>query len=334
VKRASLPLQRREFITLLGGTVAVAPLAAAAQQSAMPVVGILHPTTPEANAGNLAAFRAGLKEGGYVEDQNVAIEFRYAEGRNDRLPALAADLVRRPVNVISPQGSPAVMAAKAATATIPIVFQAGIDPIKVGLVASLNRPGGNITGVSNVSSALAAKRLELLHRLAPDAATIGVLVDPTNSAATDVQTIDLQEAVSGLGLQLMLLNASNEHEIDAAFAKLMQQRVGALLLTDSPLFNSRREQLVTLARFIAIPTIYTFREFAVAGGLISYASSVTDATRRAGVYVARVLKGEKPGDLPIQLPTKFDLVINLKTARALGLEIPPQLLATADELIE
>jgi putative ABC transport system substrate-binding protein len=327
-------VKRREFITLLGGTVAVAPLAAAAQQSAMPVVGILHPTTPEANAGNLAAFRAGLKEGGYVEDQNVAIEFRYAEGRNDRLPALAADLVRRPVNVISPQGSPAVMAAKAATATIPIVFQAGIDPIKVGLVASLNRPGGNITGVSNVSSALAAKRLELLHRLAPDAATIGVLVDPTNSAATDVQTIDLQEAVSGLGLQLMLLNASNEHEIDAAFAKLMQQRVGALLLTDSPLFNSRREQLVTLARFIAIPTIYTFREFAVAGGLISYASSVTDATRRAGVYVARVLKGEKPGDLPIQLPTKFDLVINLKTARALGLEIPPQLLATADELIE
>ena len=298
------------------------------------MVGILHPTTPEANAGNLVAFRAGLKEGGYVEDQNLAIEFRYAEGRNDRLPALAADLVRRPVNVISPQGSPAVMAAKAATATIPIVFQAGIDPIKVGLVASLNRPGGNITGVSNVSSALAAKRLELLHRLAPDAATIGVLVDPTNSAATDVQTIDLQEAASGLGLQLMLLNASNEHEIDAAFAKLMQQRVGALLLTDSPLFNSRREQLVTLARFIAIPTIYTFREFAVAGGLISYASSVTDATRRAGVYVARVLKGEKPGDLPIQLPTKFDLVINLKTARALGLEIPPQLLATADELIE
>jgi putative ABC transport system substrate-binding protein len=226
------------------------------------------------------------------------------------------------------------MAAKAATATIPIVFQAGIDPIKVGLVASLNRPGGNITGVSNVSSALAAKRLELLHRLAPDAATIGVLVDPTNSAATDIQTADLQEAASGLGLQLMLLNASNEHEIDAAFAKLMQQRVGALLLTDSPLFNSRREQLVTLARFIAIPTIYTFREFAVAGGLISYASSVTDATRRAGVYVARVLKGEKPGDLPIQMPTKFDLVINLKTAKALGVAAPPSLLALADEVIE
>src|SRR5262245_16799515 len=218
--------------------------------------------------------------------------------------------------------------------TIPIVFQAGIDPVKVGLVASLNRPGRNITGVSNVSSALAAKRLELLHRLAPDAATIGVLVDPTNSAATDIQTADLQEAASGLGLQLMLLNASNEHEIDAAFAKLVQRRVGALLLTDSPLFNSRREQLVTLARFIAIPTIYTFREFAAAGGLISYASSVTDATRRAGVYVARVLKGEKPGDLPIQLPTKFELVINLKTAKALGVDAPPSLLALADEVIE
>jgi putative ABC transport system substrate-binding protein len=327
-------LRRREFITVLGGTAATWPLAARAQQSAMPVVGILHPTTPEANAGNLAAFRAGLKEGGYVEDQNLAIEYRYAEGRNDRLPALAADLVRRPVNVITPQGSPAVMVAKAATATIPIVFQAGIDPVKVGLVASLNRPGGNITGVSNVSSALAAKRLELLHRLAPDAATIGVLVDPTNSAATDIQTADLQEAASGLGLQLMLLNASNEHEIDAAFAKLVQRRVGALLLTDGPLFNGRREQLVTLARFIAIPTIYTFREFAVAGGLISYASSITDATRRAGVYVARVLKGEKPGDLPIQLPTKFDLVINLKTAKALGVDAPPSLLALADEVIE
>jgi putative tryptophan/tyrosine transport system substrate-binding protein len=327
-------MKRREFITLVGGTVAAWPLATRAQQPAMPVVGILHPTTPEANAGNLAAFRAGLKEAGYVEDQNLTIEYRYAEGRNDRLPALAADLVRRPVNVITPLGSPAVMAAKAATVTIPIVFQAGIDPVKVGLVASLNQPGGNITGVSNVSSALAAKRLELLHRLAPYAATIGVLVDPTNSAATDIQTADLQEAASGLGLQLTLLNASNEHEIDAAFATLVQRRVGGLLLTDSPLFNSRREQLVTLARFIAIPTIYTFREFAVAGGLISYASSVTDATRRAGVYVARVLKGEKPGDLPIQLPTKFDLVINLKTAKALGLTVPLIMQMTADEVID
>ena len=238
---------RREFITLVGGAAAW-PLAARAQQPAMPVVGILHPTTAEANAANLAALRAGLKEGGYVEGQNLAIEYRYAEGRNDRLPALAADLVRRPVNVIAAQGSPAVLAAKAATATIPIVFQAGIDPVKVGLIASLNRPGGNITGVSNVSSTLAAKRLELLHKLAPDAAKIGVLVDPTNAAATNIQTADLQEAASGLGLQLMLLTASNEHEIDAAFATLVQQRVGALLLTDNPLFNSRREQLVTLAR--------------------------------------------------------------------------------------
>ena len=327
-------MKRRQFITLLGGAAAGWPLAARAQQPAMPVLGVLHPTTAEANAANLAAFRAGMKEGGYVEGQNLAIEFRYAEGRNDRLPALAADLVRRPVNVITPQGSPAVVAAKAATATIPIVFQAGIDPVKAGLVANLNRPGGNITGVSNASSILTAKRLELLHKLAPDAATIGVLVDPTNGAATDIQMADLQEAAGGLRLQLMLLNASNEHEIDAAFRTLVQRRVGALLLTDNPLFNSRREQLVTLARFIAIPAMYTFREFAVSGGLISYASSITDATRRAGVYVARVLKGEKPGDLPIQLPTKFELVINLKTAKALGIDAPPSLLALADEVIE
>jgi putative ABC transport system substrate-binding protein len=326
-------LKRREFITLLGGS-AVWPLAARAQQAAVPVIGILHPITAEANAANLAAMRAGLKEGGYVEGQNLAIEYRYAEGRNDRLPALAADLVQRLVNVIAPLGSPAVMAAKAATATIPIVFQAGIDPVKVGLVASLARPGGNITGVSNVSTTLAPKRLELLNKLAPGATTIGVLVDPTNSAATDIQTTDLQEAASSLGLQLMLLNASNEYEIDAAFATLVKQRVGALLLTDNPLFNSRREQLVTLARFNAIPTMYTFREFAASGGLISYASSITDATRRAGVYVARVLKGEKPGDLPIQLPTKFELIINLKTAKALGLTVPPTLLTTADEVIE
>jgi putative tryptophan/tyrosine transport system substrate-binding protein len=326
-------VRRREIITLLGGAAAW-PLTARAQPAAMPVLGILHPISAEANAGNLAALRAGLKEGGYVEGQNLAIEFRYAEGHNDRLPALAADLVRRPVNVIVPQGSPAVVAAKAATTSIPIVFQAGIDPVRAGVVASLSRPGGNITGVSNVSSALAAKRLELLHKLAPGAATIGVLVDPTNRAAADIQTADLQEAASGLGLQLNLLNTSNETEIDAAFTRLMQQRVGALLLTDSPLFNSRREQLVTLARFIAIPTMYTFREFAVSGGLISYASSITDATRRAGVYVARVLKGEKPGDLPIQLPTKFELVINLKTAKALGIDAPPSLLALADEVIE
>jgi putative ABC transport system substrate-binding protein len=326
-------LKRRDFITLLGGA-AASPLPARAQQLAMPVIGILHPTTAEANAANLVAFRAGLKEGGYVEGENLAIEYRYAEGRNDRLPALAADLVRRPVNVITPLGSPAVVAAKAATATIPIVFQAGIDPVKARLVASLNRPGGNLTGVSNVSSTLTAKRLELLHKLAPDAATIGVLVDPTNSAATDIQTADLQEAASGLGLQRMLLNVSNEAEIDAAFVTLVQRRIRALLLTDSPLFNSRREQLVTLARFNAIPTMYTFREFAASGGLISYASSITDATRRAGVYVARVLKGEKPGDLPIQLPSKFELVINLKTAKTLGIDAPPSLLALADEVIE
>jgi putative ABC transport system substrate-binding protein len=326
-------MKRREFITLLGGAAAW-PLTGSAQSSATPVLGILHPVTAESNAGNLAALRAGLKEGGYVEGQNLVIEYRYAEGRNDRLAELATDLVRRRVHVIVSQGSPAVMAAKAATTIVPIVFQAGIDPVRVGLVVSLSRPGGNITGVSNVSSALMAKRLELLHMLAPNAATIGVLLDPTNRTATEIQTVDLQEAASGLGLQLIFLNATNENEIDAAFETLVRQRVGALLITDDPFFNSRREQLVTLARFTAVPTMYTFREFAVSGGLISYASSITDATRRAGIYVARVLKGEKPGDLPIQLPTKFELVINLKTAKALRINVPSSLLALADEVIE
>ena len=327
-------MRKREFITLLGGAAAAWPLAARAQQPAMPVIGVLSPSTAEANAATMAAFQEGLKEGGYVPGQNVAIEYRYAEGRNDRLPTLAADLVQRQVNVIAPWGTPAVLAAKAATTTIPIVFQAGIDPVRVGLVANLNWPGGNITGVSNVSTTLAAKRLELLHKLAPNAATIGILVDPTGGPAADIQTTDLQEAASSFGLQLVFLNASNEREIDAAFTTLVQRRLGALLLTDTPLFNARREQLVTLARFNAIPTMYTFREFALSGGLISYASSITDATRRSGVYVARILKGEKPGDLPIQLPTKFELLINLKTAKALGIEAPPALLALADEVIE
>jgi putative ABC transport system substrate-binding protein len=327
-------MRRREVITLLGSAAAAWPLVARAQQAAMPVIGVLSPSTAEANAATMAAFQEGLKEGGYVPGQNVAIEYRYAEGRNDRLPTLAVDLVQRQVNVIAPWGTPAVLAAKAATTTIPIVFQAGIDPVRVGLVANLNRPGGNITGVSNVSTTLAAKRLELLHKLAPNAATIGILVDPAGGPAADIQTTDLHEAASGLGLQLVFLNASNEREIDAAFTTLVQRRLGALLLTDTPLFNARREQLVTLARFNAIPTMYTFREFALSGGLISYASSITDATRRSGVYVARILKGEKPGDLPIQLPTKFELLINLKTAKALGIDAPPALLALADEVIE
>jgi putative ABC transport system substrate-binding protein len=330
-----LGIGRREFITHLGGATALigSPLAAQAQQRPLLVVGILDPNSRDSYLAYVAAFLEGLKDGGFIEGRNVAIEYRWAEGHNDRLPALAADLVRRHVKVIVPGGTPAALAAKAATTTIPIVFQLGSDPVKSGLVASLNRPGGNITGITNVTTTLAAKRLELLHKLTPKTVTIGVLIDPAGPASGGQRT-DLQEAAGALGLQLMFLNASNENEIDAAFATLVQRRIGALLLTDTTFFNGRREQLVTLARFNAIPTMYTFREFVVAGGLISYASSITDAQRKAGIYVARILNGEKPGDLPVQQPTKFELVINLKTAKTLGIYVPPLLLAAADEVIE
>jgi putative tryptophan/tyrosine transport system substrate-binding protein len=244
-----------------------------------------------------------------------------------------ADLIRRQVSVIFAGGTPAALAAKAATTTIPVIFENGIDPVGAGLVPNLNRPGGNVTGVTNMSTTLAPKRLELLHQLVPKAASIGVLVDPT-AAASDTQRTELQRAADALGLQLLFLNAANEQETDAAFATLARQRMGALLLTDNPTLNFRREQLVTLARLNAIPTMCVFRDFAEAGGLISYATSVTDASRRAGNYVARILRGEKPGDLPIQLPTKFELVINLKTAKALGIDVPSSLLAIADEVIE
>jgi putative ABC transport system substrate-binding protein len=326
-------MKRRDFVALLGGAAAAWPVAARAQQPGMPGIGYLNPTSLDGNRAGLAAFLEGLKEGGYVESRNVAVEYRWAEGRYDRLPALAADLTQRQVKVIVADSTLAVRAAKAATATIPIVFQVGSDPVAAGLVASLNRPGGNITGITNITTTLAAKRLELLHQLAPHAATIGVLVDPT-AATADAQRSDLQAPASVLELRLLVLNASNDHEIDAAFLALVQQRVGALLLTDANFFNFRREQLVTLARFNAIPTMYTFREFTLAGGLISYASSATDTYHRTGGYVARILNGEKPGDLPVQQPSKFELVINLKTAKALGLDVPPTLLAIADEVIE
>ena len=325
---------RREFITLLGGAAAGWPLAARAQQPMMPVVGILNPNTPDVFTRNMGTFLAGLKDAGYVEGQNVAVEYRWAEGRNERLPALAADLVRRQVKVIVPGGGPAALAAKAATTTIPIVFQAGLDPVRIGLVSNLNRPGGNITGVTNVSTTLAAKRIELLHKLTPNARTIGVLIDPTAGPGAEIQAADLQEAAAALGLQLMFLNTSTEEQIDAAFATLKRERIGALILPDFTFFNARREQLVTLARFNAIPTMYTFREFAASGGLISYASSISDAYRRTGIYVGRILKGEKPGDLPVEQPIKFELVINLKSAKALGIEISASLLSLADEVIE
>jgi putative ABC transport system substrate-binding protein len=328
-------MKRRDFITLFGSAAAAWPLAARAQQPAVPVVGMLWPNSHDAEPDRtyLAAFLEGLKAGGFVEGRNVTIEYRYAEAHNDRLPTLAADLVRRHANVIVTEGGSAALAAKGATTTIPIVFQSGIDPVKVGLVASLNRPGGNITGITNITTTLAAKRIELLHKLAPKANTIGVLINPTGATAGDQRT-DLQVAADALGLHLVFLNASNVDEIDAAFATLVQRRIEALLLTDSPLFNGRLEQLVTLARFNAIPTMYTFREFAVAGGLISYASSITDAQHQAGIYVARILNGEKSRDLPVQQPTKFDLIINLKAAKVLGIAIPQTVLETADEVIE
>jgi putative tryptophan/tyrosine transport system substrate-binding protein len=320
-------MKRREFIAGLGSAVAWPTVVGA--QSVLPIVGFLSP----GNDYGMATILEGLKEGGYVEGRDVTVERRFADGRNDRLPTLVADLIRHQVKVIVSLGTPAALAAKAATTTIPVVFGIGIDPVGAGLVPNLNRPGGNVTGVTNMSTTLAAKRLELLHQIVPKATSIGVLVDPTG-AASDTQRTELQGAADVLGLQLVFLDGGNEQEIDRAFATLARQRTGALLLTDNPTLNFRREQLVTLARFNAIPTMGVFRDFAEAGGLMSYAASLTDATRRVGIYVARILRGEKPGDLPVQLPTKFDLVINPKTAKALNIDVPSSLLAIADEVIE
>jgi putative tryptophan/tyrosine transport system substrate-binding protein len=327
-------MRRRDVITLLGGAAVAAPLAAHAQQPTMPVVGYLGVGSPEPDAHRLAAFRKGLSEAGFVEGRNVAIEYRWGYGDNDRLPELAAELVRRRVAVVvTPAGTAAALAAKAATTTIPIVFSMGGDPVESGLVASFNRPGGNITGISSQNVELAGKRLGLLHELIPKAARFAVLINPTHPFA-ERAIRDAQAAAAGIGRQIEVVTANTNREIDAAFVSLAQKRADALLVPPVAPFNGRRVQIVTLAAHHRLPAVYPWREALEAGGLMSYGSSNTEEFRQVGIYAGRVLKGEKPADLPVMQPTKFELVINLQTARVLGIEVPPTLLAIADEVIE
>ena len=326
-------MKRREFITLLGGVAAAWPFAVRAQQG-IPMIGFLRSTSATASADLVAALRRGLTEAGYTEGQNLAIEYRWAENQGERLPGLVADLIRRQCAVIIAGGDAVAHAAKAATASIPIVFATGEDPVKVGLVASLNRPGGNLTGISFYNSAdLHSKQLEFLREVVPKAAVIGLLVNPTQAAA-ELQQSDAQMAARALGKQILIVNASSEHDFDMAFATLAQQRAGALLIAGSAFFTGQRDRLVALAARYALPTIYTLREFVAAGGMMSYGGSLTDAYRQVGVYAGRILRGEKPADLPVTLPTKFELVINLKTVKSLGLTVPDKLLVAADEVIE
>jgi putative tryptophan/tyrosine transport system substrate-binding protein len=326
-------VKRRAFISLLGGAAAAWPLAARAQQP-MPVIGYLSSRSPDDTRHLLAAFLRGLNEVGYGEGQNVTVEYRWALGQYDRLPALAAELVRQPVAVLTTTGGePAALAAKAATSTIPIVFLMGSDPVSAGLVGSFNRPGGNATGINILTDTLGAKRLGLLHELVPQAATIGVLLNPKFQTA-DSQLRDLQQAAAAIGLQIHVLRASTDSELDAAFETVTQQRIAALAVTADPFFDTRRDKLVALAARHAVPTIYQFREFVAAGGLMSYGVDSLDNYRQAGVYTGRILKGANPADLPVMQPTKFEFVINLKAAKALGLDVPPGLSSLADEVIE
>jgi putative tryptophan/tyrosine transport system substrate-binding protein len=327
-------MRRREFITLFGGATAAWPLTARAQQAAMPVVGWLNGASPDGYAPYVAAFRQGLQQVGYVEGQNVAIEYRWAEGHYDRLTEQAADLMRRQITVIAAFSTPAALAAKAATSAIPIVFTTAEDPVKIGLVASLNRPGGNITGVTTLNVELAPKLLELLHEMVPTATVITLLINPANSVQAETATRGAQLAAQRLGLELHVLRASDEREFDTAFVSSVQLRAGALAIAPDLMFASHGEQLGALALRHAVPAVYPWREAAAAGGLMSYGTNLTSLFRQVGVYTSRILKGEKPADLPVQQAVKLDLVINLKTAKALGLDVPPTLLARADEVIE
>ena len=325
-------MNRRRFLALPAAA-AMWPLAARAQQPAMPVIGFLHVGGPQAHTRDVVALRQGLNEKGYVEGRNIAIDYRWAEGQYDRVPASAAALVRRQVNVIVAAGGAAPRAAKTATATIPIVIVTGVDPVDDGLVASLNRPGGNLTGINILTTALEPKRLELLHELLPRTDAIALLVNPTHPAA-DAQVREVEAAGGALGRRIVVLKASDASGIDTAFATLVERRIGALLVASDPFFNGRRAQLVALTTRHAVPAIFQWRDFAVDGGLMSYGTSLSDAYRQAGIYVGRILGGEKPADLPIHQSTKVELVINMKTAKALGLTFPLTLLGRADEVIE
>jgi putative ABC transport system substrate-binding protein len=327
-------MRRREFITLLGGMVAAWPLAARAQQPAMSVIGVLSAEWPNLSSDRLRVFHDGLRETGYAEGRNLAIEYRWAEGRNDRLPALATELVRRQVSVIVTTSTPAVLAARTATTTIPIVFFVAADPVQLGLVNTPTRPGGNLTGVVNLNVEVAAKRLELLHELVPAATVVALLVNPTSAVLAETITRELEAAARTLGLEFHVLHASSEREIDAAFATLVQLRAGALVIGADALFNSRSQQLTALTIRYRVPAIYQFREFVSAGGLMAYGSTVLDTYRPLGVYTGRILKGEKPAELPVQQASKVELVINMKTAKALGLSIPLPMIGRVDEVIE